>query len=784
MTALSLPRMLSKIKLALLCCILAFSTYAQSPKFTLSGTIKDSSNGETLIGASIFVTEPSLIGTTSNEYGFYSLQLPEGNYRVHVQYIGYNADTLDVDLHQNQTLDLKLNEASSELQAVTVLSRQVNENILSGETGVERVNIQEINKLPVLFGERDLFKSIQLLPGIKANSDGSSGFSVRGGAIDQNLILLDEAPVYNAAHLLGFFSTFNSDAVRDVMVYKGTQPAHYGGRLSSVVDVRMKEGNNQAFEGNASIGLITSRLSAEGPIVKDRGSFFVSARRTYADMILSVMHNNIAKKSKLYFYDLNAKVNYRIGEKDIVYLSGYTGRDKLRIFEGFGVQWGNATATLRWNHIINNKWFSLTSFILSDYDYLSDLDNSGNAFLLNSRIRDYNLKQEFQFFPTAQHSWRLGLNSIYHAITPGEVIEKDTHLPTGLGLQDRYAWENALYGADEWECSPWLNINAGLRFTSFSALGKGDFYTMNEDHEITDTVAYAAREMAHTYFNLEPRVSASFIFSATTSIKVSYTRNAQYLHLISNNIVGNPSDKWISSNNNIRPEIADQVSLGYFQSIHQNTFEFSVDGYYKYLQNQLDYKDGADVFSNNAIETELREGTGRAYGVEMLLKKRTGKLTGWLSYTLSRTEKKIEGINNNNWYPARQDRTHDISVAASYDVSPRLNLGATWTFRTGNAATLPSGKYHVDEQVVWLYTERNGYRLPDYHRLDLGAAYKLKSWKHMESELSLGVYNAYGQQNAFSFKYEDNDVIPGKTEVIQMSLFRWVPALSLTCKFK
>lgn len=763
--------------------LLTTAASAQTQKFTISGTITDSNSGETLIGATVLVKKPAQSGATSNEYGFYSLTLAEGNYKLFIQYVGYHTDTLNIALTQNFSLNIKLQNAVAELKEVVVTSSAENDKITRA-AGIENVSVKEMNKIPVLFGERDLLKSIQLLPGIKSTADGSSGFSVRGGAIDQNLILLDEAPVYNASHLLGFFSTFNSDAIKDLTVYKGTQPAQYGSRLSSAIDLRMKDGNKQRHEVNTSLGLITSKLSVEGPIVKDRGSFFVSARRTYVDMYLNFFSNESIRKSKLYFYDINAKANYRLGESDVLYISGYFGRDKFSIFNGYGVDWGNATATLRWNHILNSKWFSNTSLIFSDYDYLSDLENSGNGFKLNSHIRDYTLKQEFQYFPSSSHSWHFGFNTSYHDMKPGEVIDKKTSDETGLGLQNRYAWENAIYAADEWKAADWLNISAGLRFSTFSVLGKGDFYDIDNDRQIVDTLSYKPGEIAKTYFNPEPRFSASFIVNDKTSIKVSYNRNAQYLHLISNNLTGNPSDKWIPSNNNIRPETADQISLGYFQNLHNDGFEISVEGYYKSLQNQIDYKDGADVFSNNAIETQLLDGIGRAYGIEFFTKKRSGKLTGWVSYTLSRTEKKIDGINKNNWYVARQDRTHDISLVLSYDVSPRLNIASTWVFRTGNAATFPSGKYIVDQQVVWLYTERNGYRMPNYHRLDIGATYKLYNRKNFESELSLGIYNAYGQQNAFSFRFQESTQHPGTTEIVQLSLFRWIPSLSLNCKFK
>lgn len=763
----------------LLFCIATGIAQCQSLKNTVSGTIKDRESGETLIGAVVRVKELTATGTTSNEYGFYSITLPQGKYTLIIQYAAYHTDTTVIDLTQTVILDIQLTSLENELEEVEILASNPNDNITNPQTGVEKLDILEIGKIPVLFGEKDIIKTMQLLPGIKSVGDGGGGLYVRGGAGDQNLILLDEALVYNASHLLGFFSTFNSDALKDVTIYKGSQPAQYGGRLSSAMDIRMKDGNKQHFEANGSIGLISSKLSIEGPIVKDKGSFFVSGRRTYADLFLAL--DKDYKDTKLYFYDLNAKANYRLSKKDQLYLSGYLGRDKLGVRELFGVDWGNATATLRWNHLVSSKLFSNTSAIISNYDYVVGVERGGSDFNLNSNILDYNLKQEFQYYPNTKHSFRFGLSAIYHTIVPGEVSGETINKTS---LQKRYSLENAIFVSDEWKPNNRLSIVAGIRFSSFSIMGDGDFYTLDENRNPIDTVHYQSGEFVKTYFNPEPRISGSFRINSSSALKFAYSRNAQYIHLLSNSTVSSPTDKWVPTNNNIKPEIADQLSLGYFKDLKNNQYETSAEIYYKNLLNQIDYKNGADVIFSDQLETQILNGIGRAYGLELFFKKKKGKLTGWISYTLSRTEKKIAGINNDKWYAARQDKTHDLSIVVCYDINERINVSATWVYSTGNAVTFPTGKYYLDQQVVWLYTERNGYRMPDYHRLDIGATIKLKDHTHFSNELAIGIFNAYGRENAYSISFRENENDPSKTEIVQTSLFRFVPSISWNFKIK
>lgn len=757
----------------------AANSFPQSQKYTISGTLSDDLTGEILIGATIRIKEINGTGASANEYGFYSLTLPEGKYTVIVQFIGYQNDTATITLDKSLIKNFRLRTFESTLSEVIVSADNQNENIASAQTGMEKIDMKEVNRIPVLFGEKDIVKAMQLLPGIKSVGDGGGGIYVRGGGADQNLILLDEALVYNASHLLGFFSTFNSDAIKDATIYKGSQPAQYGGRLSSAMDIRMKDGNKQNFEVNGSLGLISSKLSLEGPMVKDKGSFFISGRRTYADLFLQL--DEKYKGTNLYFYDLNAKANYRISEKDAVFLSGYFGRDNLGLDGLFGLDWGNATGTLRWNHFVNSKMFSNTSLIVSNYNYLVGIQRGGSDFNLRSDILDYNIKQEFQYFPNTHHSMRFGLNSTYHTIVPGEVSGESLN---SREMQKKYSWENAIFFTDEWKLNPRININAGIRVSSFSVLGKGDFYTLDGDKNVIDTTSFKSGEIVKTYFNPEPRLSVSYQISQSNSIKAAYSRNSQYLHLISNSSVSSPTDKWIPSSNTIKPQIADQLSLGYFKNLSGNKFETSAEIYYKNMQNQIDYKNGADILFNEQIETQILSGIGRAYGLELFVKKKTGKFTGWISYTLSRTEKKIEGINNNKWYAARQDKTHDISIVAGYEINPKINVSANWVYSTGSAVTFPTGKYYADDQIVWLYTERNGYRMPAYHRLDLGATFKLKDHRRFSHELSVGIFNAYGRENAYSIDFRENETDPTKTEVVQTSLFKFVPSISWNFKIK
>ncbi|WP_347216925.1 TonB-dependent receptor [Chryseobacterium sp.] len=763
---------------------LCFSTLvmAQQQTRSVSGTVKDKKNGELLIGVTIKVSDDPSINVVANEYGFYSLSLPEGDHTIIISYPGYRDFEQQIKVEQNMKLDLSLTQEeqkSNTIEEVVVSGVKKDKNLSSAQMGTETLSIKNIEKLPVLFGEKDVMKTIQLLPGIKSNGEGSSGFSVRGGATDQNLILLDEAPVYNASHLLGFFSTFNSDALKDASIIKGNSPAQYGGRLSSVMDVKMKDGNNKNYNINGGIGLISSRLSVEGPLQKEKSSFIVSGRRTYADLFLKSSKDY--KDNKLYFYDLNLKANYQINENNRIYLSGYFGRDVLGLGDTFNTDWGNTTATLRWNSIINSKLFSNTSIIYSNYDYKIGLKNNESEINLNSKIQDWNLKQDFTWFAGNKHAVRFGLQSIYHTLTPsnasGTIVNSFPRNP-------RYSWENAVYINDDFKATEKLTINYGARLSLFSVMG-GDTFNTYENGVLTDSRFVEKGKFGKTYTNIEPRITANYRINEVSSVKGGYSRNTQNLHLLSNSSSGNPTDQWIGSSYSVKPEIADQISVGYSRNFNNNNYELNAEVYYKSMQNQIDFKNGAQIgFSTAAdVESELLFGKGRAYGLELIAKKKAGKLTGWISYTLSKTERKIDGINDNQWYNARMDKTHDISVVATYQLNPRWTLSGLFLYSTGNAVTFPIGKYELNGQTIFQYNSRNADRMPAYHRMDLSATYEPESNKRFRGSWTFGIYNLYGRQNAYTITFEDNPNNPGTTRAMQTSLFRWVPNITYNFKF-
>jgi hypothetical protein len=752
-------------------------------KFTISGTIKDAKSGEELIGANVYVKNNPTNGTSTNAYGFYSLTLPQGKYEIAVQYVGYQLFSQELDLVANQKIDFEITSSSQQLKEVEVKAEKDNLNVSSAQMGVTKIDINEIKNIPVIFGERDVLKTISLLPGIKSAGEGNAGFYVRGGGTDQNLILLDEAPVYNASHLLGFFSVFNSDAIKDLTLYKGNMPAEYGGRLSSVVDIRMKEGNMKKYVFTGGIGLIASRLTIEGPIVKDKGSFIISGRRTYADLFLKLSPDEAQRNTKLYFYDLNAKANYRIGPNDRIFLSGYFGRDNFSFNNLFGIDYGNSTATARWNHVFNSKWFSNTTFIYSNYSYKIKLSLGESNIDITSKVQDWNLKEDVQYFYNNRNTFKAGFQSIYHTFVPGVITADDSSGFASNEFPKKYAWENAGYIQHEKEFGSIFKLNYGLRVSSFSLVGPGDFYSFDTDGNITDSTILGSGKFLKTYVNLEPRITGNYMISDNNSIKASYSRNVQNLHLLSNSTVTSPTDRWVPSSNNILPETADQIAVGYFTNFHKNKFEASVELYYKWMGNQVDYKNNAELRGNELVEADLLRGIGRAYGIEFYIKRKVGKLTGWVSYTLSRTERSFDGIDNGKWFAAKQDRTHDLSLVGMWEFHPKWVLSATFVYYTGNAVTFPSGKYVVNGQVVEHYTERNGYRMPAYHRLDLGLTWNRKMTEKRESSWNLSIYNVYLRENAFQINFETDPNDPNRTRAMQLALFKIVPTITYNFKF-
>lgn len=764
-----------KIILTILLLLFGKTLLLAQSKYTISGTVKQNTSGETLIGVSIVVVEKPGLGVMTNEYGFYSLLLPKGNYTLRFSYVGYRQEFISVNLDSNVTVNTNLADAGN-LQEVVISAKKENENLTKASMGTEVLNMKTAAKIPVVFGEKDLVKTIQLMPGVKSNGEGNNGFSVRGGATDQNLILLDEAPVYNASHLLGVFSTFNSDAIKDATIIKGNSPAQFGGRLSSVLDVKMKEGNNKHYQVSGGIGLISSRLTVEGPIQKERSSFIISGRRTYADLFARLSPD--FKDIQLYFYDLNVKANLAINEKNKVYFSGYFGKDVLGVSKAFGSNWGNATGTLRWNSVLNSKLFSNTSFIYSNYDFNVGFKSDGSEINFNSNIKDINLKQDFTFYANAKNNIRFGFNVIQHTITPTKAGGTDIV----SNKKSRKGLENAVYAGNSYKASGKFNIDYGLRFSFNNILG-GDTYNIYAKNQLIQSVKLDKGKIGKTYYNLEPRISLSYKVSNTVTAKIGYARNTQSLHLMSNSTGGSPTDQWIGNSYNIKPEIADQVSVGFSKNLGDNTFELNTEAYYKTMQHQIDYRDGVDINTVADIESELLFGKGRAYGVEILLKKKKGKLTGWVGYTLSKTERKIDGINNGEWYNAKQDRTHDLSIVGIYSLSSRWTLSGTFIYSTGNAVTFPTGKYVLNNMVMYQYGSRNADRMPATHRLDISATYEKPSKRKYQGSWSFGLYNVYGRQNPYSMSFEENKINPQKIDAVQTSLFQWVPSITYNFKF-
>lgn len=793
--------------------LVSLFTFSQE-NATFSGSIADFSNGEELIGAKIYTSDHKY-GALTNEYGFFSLTLPKGKYSVIISYYGYDNQTLSLDLTNNIQRNIQLKYKLQELVEVNITGKKENDNITNTEVGVDRLTPKDLENLPMIFGERDILKAIQLLPGVKDEGEGRSGFTVRGGAADQNLILLDEATVYNAAHLLGFFSTFNADAIKDVTLYKGNQPAKYGGRLSSVVDIKMKDGNNKKFEVDGGIGLIASRLTVQGPIVKNKGSFIVSGRRTYADFIAKGFSKPLRKSgTQLYFYDLNVKANYTLSEKDRIYVSGYFGRDNFKIADKFtsstngeepvqgknemGLQWGNKTGTLRWNHIVNNKLFSNTSLIYSNFDYRifneENYENGEfNRFRISSIINDIHLKQDFQWFANTKHKINFGVDAILHESIPGQVESAQNDPFFGQSEFNRStklpSLELAAYISDNFQITNKLKATYGLRFSSFSVLGNNEsIYTFDKEGTINDSIFFKKGEFAKNYFNIEPRLALSYAFTTSTSVKLAYSRNTQNIHTLSPSVSSNPTDIILFTSYHTKPSIADQIAAGWYKNFYNNKLTLNVETYYKKTQNEVDYSNSADFLYSKAIEGELLYGSGRAYGLELQLKKNKGDFTGWVSYSLSRTERQIEGINYGEWYNARQDRTHDLTIVGMYDINPKLTVAATFVFHTGNAVSFPIGYYYLGENQFPMtsYSGRNQERMPVYHRLDLGLTWKKKSTEKYESSFNFSLYNAYGQQNAYMILFSEEyiDGQQSKTIAKKVSLFRFVPSITWNFKIK
>ncbi len=763
--------------------ISAFPALSQD-KVSISGNITDAATGEELIGATIFIPEIDR-GTATNVYGFYSITLPPGDYTLKVSYIGYKLMVKTISLTQDLRLDLQLNTSGIMVdEAVIEGERNATKNIESTEMSTVNMQMDAIKKIPAFMGEVDIIKAIQLLPGVQAAGEGSSGFYVRGGAVDQNLILLDESPIYNASHLLGFFSIFNSDAIKDVQLYKGGIPARYGGRLSSVLDIRMKDGNNKEWHGQGGIGTVSSRLTLEGPIKKDKGSILISGRRTYADLFLNFSKDPAARETQLYFYDFNLKANYKLGDDDRVYLSGYFGRDKFGFSDVFGFGWGNMSGTARWNHIYNSKLFSNLTVTYSDYDYYLEQDGEDFGFLWESEIKDVTTKLDYNYYISPAHTLQFGASGTYRTLDPGFARGTgDGSLLQGIRVPINNSMDYAVYISNEHRITDQLSAIYGLRYSLFQNIGPATVFQYDDNFDVMDSTVNGSGAY-NTYGGLEPRLGVNYKLNGKSSVKASYNRTYQYLQLATNSTSSSPLDVWFSASPNIKPQIADQYAVGYFRNFLDNTIELSVEAYYKDMQNTIDFANHAQLLLNIHLEGELRTGKSRAYGLEFLVRKQTGRLTGLASYTLARSERNIPDIYG-EWYPSNYDRTHDVSVVLSYELNKKWSFATNYIYSTGNAVTMPTGRFEYMGMVVPVYSTRNGERMPSYHRLDLSATLtpKKNAERNWKGEWVFSIYNAYNRHNAYTINFVQDQDNPNETYAEQTYLLPIVPAVTYNFKF-
>ncbi|MDT0552226.1 TonB-dependent receptor [Urechidicola vernalis] len=786
-------------KITFLFLLISTTIFAQE-NYTISGIVKDQLNGETIYGATIYLNGTT-IGAQSNEYGFYSISAPKGTYTLTISFIGYSEQSQEIVLDKDQKIDFEVIEETEQLDEVVIESTESESvNIRTPQMSVTKVQMASIKKIPVVLGEIDIIKSIQLLPGITNSGEGSSGFNVRGGAVDQNLVLLDEAIIYNTSHLLGFFSVFNADAIKDITLYKGNIPAKYGGRVSSVLDVRQKDGNNKDFHLTGGIGSISSRLAAEGPIVKDKGSFLVAGRGSYAHLFLKAA----GEENSASFYDLNLKANYALGEKNKLFLSGYFGRDDFNFSGAFENSYGNASANLRWNHIFNDQLFSNASLIYSKYDY--DLTLNLFEFDWVSSIKNFNAKYDLKYYASDSFKLDFGVNGIYYDFDPGQINPTtDDSAINFLQLDQKRAFESGVYINAEHKLTDKITANYGFRYSYFNRLGGQSMVLYENDQPVVYNEAlgiyesgnpigeteYGKSESIKNFGNFEPRAGISYQVSESSSIKAGYSRVAQYIHLLSNTTSVTPLDVWTPSGQYVQPQLSDQYALGYFRNFNNKQLSLEVEGYYKTVNNRLDYIDGSNLIGQNTIETEVLNGESRAYGLEMLLRKTKGRFTGWFAYTISKTEQRTPGgsaggpgINDGDWYYSGYDRTHDFSVTGSYKQNDKWTFGANFIYQTGRPVTYPDGQYTYEDLQIASYAPRNSNRLPSYHRIDISATYvpnkrPQNKWK---GEWIFGIYNVYNRKNAAAISFGQNRET-GANEATRTAIFGIVPSVTYNFKF-
>ncbi|NDP27834.1 MAG: TonB-dependent receptor [Flavobacterium sp.] len=790
--------MISKKFIYLVLSLFSLNTFSQE-KFTISGAITDADSNETLIGVNVSIPELKT-GVTTNEYGFYSITLPKGNYTLVITYLGFQNVEEKIQLFQNTKKSFKLANSEQLLDEVVVTSNKKSTNIKTPEMSVNKLSMSTIKKMPVVLGETDVLKSILLLPGVTNAGEGQSGFNVRGGGADQNLVLLDEATIFNSSHVFGLFSVFNPDAIKDLKLYKGGIPAHYGGRASSVLDIYQKEGNSNSFHMNGGIGLISSRLLAEGPIMKNKGSFLIGGRTSYAHLFLKLANNDNSAS----FYDLNAKLNYKLNANNSLYISSYFGRDFFAISKEFQNTYGNSTFNLRWNHLFSEKHFSNLSAIFSDYYYGLTLTSVG--FDWQSSIKNFNIKYDLKYYWNDKIKLNYGMNSNYYKFNPGTIEPLNANSSINYNqLDKKYAFEPSLYVAAEHQATQKLSFMYGLRYSMFYRLGpsKVNLYQNNQAVTFNDQLkiyekgvpigskTYVHNEVITSFSNLEPRFSSSYVLNEKSSVKASYNRMVQYLQLVSNTASPTPLDIWTPSDQYIKPQIADQIAAGYFRNFKDDMYSLEIESFYKKVKNRIDYIDGADLIANNAIEQVILNGQLRAYGLELMLRKNTGKLNGWIAYTLSNSEQQTPGrspnelgVNNGNWYKSGYHKLHNVAVTANYSFNSKWTFGGNFILQSGQPVTFPNGQYEYQGLVVPSYGARNASNLPLYHHLDLAATYvpkpeKRKGW---QSEWVFSVYNIYNRKNAASISFRENQT-SGENEAVKLSIFGAVPSVSYNFKF-
>ncbi len=755
---------------------------AQEKKFTISGQIKDGATGEDMIGANVTVRELKT-GTAANVYGFYSITLPQGEYHLEYSFIGYVMHEAVVKLSQDTKLDVQLKVNASEIEAVVVTAEKRDMNVSKAEMSVTRLSMEAIRRVPVLMGETDVIKAIQMLPGVQATSEGSSGFSVRGGGYDQNLIVLDEATVYNASHLMGFFSVFNNDAVKDVKLYKGDLPANFGGRLSSLLDIRSKDGNSQRFSATGGIGTIASRLTLEGPIGSDRATFIVSGRRTYADLFMKLASNEDIRDATLYFYDMNAKVNYRINDNNRVFVAGYFGRDKFGS-NTFGMGYGNQTFTMRWNHTFSPRLFSNFTLVGGFYDYQLKSTQGETGFTWKSKMHDYGFKTDFSWYANPNNQPKFGYHLTYHWFAPEEILGSTNSIIKTTDEPNEYALEHALYASNETTIGEHLTLKYGLRYVLFQNVSNGEAVNYINDYVVTDIKTYRKGEVYNYQQRFEPRLGATFRINSVQSVKGSYSRTTQFIQLASNSAAGSPLDVWFQASQNVKPQICDQFAVGYFRNFADNMYEASVEVYYKDMRDVVDFKDHAQLLLNSDLEQELRFGKGTSYGAEFMVRKNQGRFTGWISYSYSASWRQIDEINDGKRYRSPFDKPNNISIVASYELSRKWSVSANWVYASGTPVTYPTGRFLIENNYVPIYSGRNEYRYPAYHRLDVSATWKLsKPGNRFQSELNFSLYNAYGRKNPWMIQFKQESDRPDVSYAEKVYLFTFVPSVTWNFSF-